>query len=423
MKGKTVNRSLPPPVQCREGFFIPLQYPRLALLVALAHLVLLASGPPSGSFRYTPFGASLLPAGPPHALGRLRAASVMNFVVDREKFQKNDVRAGRYHILREGVFGFGLCVVRAPFRGANSVFAGGTAMMKLADSRRVMALVCAGAAALAPQATGTLLFAQFQIQVVEIDLSPPDAADNDVITFRLTGIWSNGCVPQSPVVSVSPGTVRIDATNPGVVCTLSLTPWNLAGTIGKLSPGRYDVIVGFSGPSMSSPVELGRRSLTVADSSLLNEAILPIVVNGAIAEKLHFQTIFTVLNGSAGRWKRTLQVYSNAGAASGVFCSPLAPPPSNATFALSPNGQYLQFTSADLAFLNGWARLRWEGPASVLVSEELTLVAAAAARSQLVCDRPSTEKLSSAQIAAIKPAREFKMPMTINPNRKPSGAL
>jgi len=52
---------LPPPVQCREGFLIPLQYPRQELLVALAHLLL---------------------------LGRLRAASVMNFVLDREKFQK-----------------------------------------------------------------------------------------------------------------------------------------------------------------------------------------------------------------------------------------------------------------------------------------------------------------------------------------------
>src|SRR5438034_8616392 len=305
------------------------------------------------------------------------------------------------------------------------MIAWGIAMMKVADSRIVMALTCAGTVilALASQTTDTLLFAQFQIQVAQIDLSPPDAADNDVITFRLAGIWSNGCIPQSPVVSVSCGTVRIDTTNPGVVCTLSLTPWNLAGTIGKLSPGRYDVIVGFSGPSMSSPVELGRRSLTVADSSLLNEAILPIVVNGAIAEKLHFQIIFTVLNGSAGDVKGTLQVYSNAGAASGVFCSPLAPPPSNATFAISPNGQYLQFTSADLAFLNGWARLRWEGPAPVLVSEELTLVGAAPARCQLVCDRPSTEKLSSATIAAVKPAREFKMPMTINPNRQTAVVL
>jgi len=269
----------------------------------------------------------------------------------------------------------------------------------------------------------TLLFAQLQAQVALIDLSPPDAADNDVITFNLSGTWSNGCVPQSPVVSVSPGTVRIDTTNPGVVCTQALTPWTLTGTIGKLSPGSYDVVVRFSGPSMSSPMEVGRRRLTVANSAVLTEVILPIVVNGAIAEKLHFQTIFTVLNGLSGDVKGTLQVYSNAGAASGVFCSPLAPAPSNATFALNTNAQYLQFTSADLDFLNGWARVRWEGPAPVLVSEELTLVAAAPARCQLVCNRPSTEKLSSAQIAAVKPAREFKMPLTINPNRQTAVAL
>src|SRR5437879_9460613 len=139
-------------------------------------------------------------------------------------------------------------------------------MMKVADSRIVMALTCT-ATVLLMLASQVLLFAQFQIQVVQIDLSPPDAADNDVITFRLTGTWSNGCVPQSPVVSVSPGTVRIDTTNPGVVCTQAITSWMLTGTIGKLSPGRYDVIVRFSGPSTSSPVELGRRSLTVADSS------------------------------------------------------------------------------------------------------------------------------------------------------------
>src|SRR5881397_3549064 len=176
------------------------------------------------------------------------------------------------------------------------MIAWGIAMMKVADSRIVMALTCAGTVilALASQTTGTLLFAQFQIQVVQIDLSPPDAADNDVITFRLAGIWSNGCIPQSPVVSVSPGTVRIDTTNPGVVCTQSLTPWTLTGTIGKLSPGSYDVVVRFSGPSMSSPMEVGRRRLTVANSAVLTEVILPIVVNGAIAEKLHFQTIFTV---------------------------------------------------------------------------------------------------------------------------------
>src|SRR2546426_7667608 len=96
-------------------------------------------------------------------------------------------------------------------------------MVKVADSRIVMALTCAGTVilALAAQTTGTLLFAQFQTQVVQIDLSPPDAADNDVITFRLSGTWQDSCAPQSPVVSVSPGTVRIDTTNPGVVCLFS----------------------------------------------------------------------------------------------------------------------------------------------------------------------------------------------------------
>src|SRR5262249_26828157 len=139
--------------------------------------------------------------------------------------------------------------------------------MKAAASRIVMAVIRTGTVilALASQAAGPLLFAQIQIQVVQIDLSPPDAADNDVISFRLSRVWSNCCIPQSAVVSVSAGTVRIDTTNSGVVCTQSLTPWTLTGTIGKLPPGRYDVVARFSGPNLSDPLELGRRSFTVAD--------------------------------------------------------------------------------------------------------------------------------------------------------------
>jgi len=288
-------------------------------------------------------------------------------------------------------------------------------MTKLTRFRIVRAM----AVMLALQAAVILLFGQ--LQVAQIDLSPPDAADNDVVTARLSGTWPNSCVPQSPIVSVSPGTVRIDTSNPGTVCLSVLTPWTLAATIGKLSPGRYDVIVRFSSPGSS--VDLGRRTLTVADSSLLNEVILPTVVNGAVAEKLHYQTIFTVMNASTEVVTGTLQVYNNSGTPFGVFCSPLAPPPSNAAFTLSPNGQYVQFTSTDLAFLNGWARLRWQGPTPVLVSEELTLVAAAPSPCQLVCNRPSTEKLSSVQITAARAAREFKMPMTINPNRQTAVAL
>jgi hypothetical protein len=62
-----------------------------------------------------------------------------------------------------------------------------------------------------------------------------------------------------------------------------------------------------------------------------SELILPIVVNGAVAETLHYQTIFTMLNASLQEVRASLQVFKNDGKRDGVFCSPLAPPPSGAT--------------------------------------------------------------------------------------------
>jgi len=85
-----------------------------------------------------------------------------------------------------------------------------------------------------------------------------------------------------------------------------------------------------------------------------------------------------------------LQAYHNAGTPGGVFCSPLAPPPSRLTAMLDPGEAFLRFTSADLPFHNGWARLTWEGPSSLLVSEELTLVAAPPSPCLLICNWPST---------------------------------
>lgn len=154
-----------------------------------------------------------------------------------------------------------------------------------------------------------------------------------------------------------------------------------------------------------------------------NEMVLPIVVNGPVAERLHYQTIFTILNASTQDIAATLQIYGNAGTPAGVFCSPVAPPPSSVTITLRPNAQYFSFTSADLPFLIGWARLRWEGSSSILASVEITQVAAAPSPCLLVCNRPSTEKLASAQISALRPAKEFRLPLTINRNRQTALAL
>jgi hypothetical protein len=53
----------------------------------------------------------------------------------------------------------------------------------------------------------------------------------------------------------------------------------------------------------------------------------------------------------------------------------------------------------------------------------LTLAAAVPSPCLLVCNLPSREKLSSAQIWAVKPAREFKFPVTINRYRQTAVAL
>lgn len=262
-----------------------------------------------------------------------------------------------------------------------------------------------------------------QDQNTRIEISPPNPVSNDNIVYRLSGTWRDSCVPQSPKVSVSAGEVRIRTSNPGSACAQVLTPWSLMGSLGELTPGGYSLIVDYSGPGAPAAVEKARTSFSVAPSATFNEAILPLVINGTAAEKLHYQTIFTILNTTTQSVNATLQVYSNEGTPGGVFCAPLAPPPSSLTATLNPDELFLRFTSADLPFRNGWARLTWEGPSSLLASEEVTLVAAPPPPCLLICNWPSTEKVSSMQVPAMVPAIEFRLPITFNPYRQTALAL
>ncbi len=251
-----------------------------------------------------------------------------------------------------------------------------------------------------------------------IDLSPANPTTMDDIAYKLVGTWQNGCAPQTPQVSVSGSVVQIKTSNPGQACTQALTPWILSGSVGRLPAGAYDLVVEHSAAGSTTPLEIARKSFLVSGSASINELIFPVVANGVVLEKLFYQTIFTVLNTSGYDVAATLQVYDSTGKTAGAFCSPLAPPPSSMAATLKPNAQLFQFTSADLPFLNGWARLRWEGGAPILASEELSLVASTPARCLLVCNHPSTEKVSSTQIYGIKPAREFRFPVTLNTYRQ-----
>ncbi len=256
-----------------------------------------------------------------------------------------------------------------------------------------------------------------------IELKPANPTNKDNVAFTLSGVWPNGCVPQSPKVSVGSGEIRIDTSFPSEICTASLTPWSLTGSVGVLAAGDYLLTVTYSSPGSATPMEIGRKAFTVTSASVGNEAIFPIVVNGAVGTNAHYQSIFTVLNASSQDVHATLEIYNNSGTPTGAFCSPLAPPPSSVTATLSPGGELFRFTSADLPFLNGWGRLRWDGSPGILASAEVTLIAAPPDRCLLVCNRPSTEKLSSAQIPAVRPAQEFRFPLTLNRNRQTALAI
>ena len=93
------------------------------------------------------------------------------------------------------------------------------------------------------------------------------------------------------------------------------------------------------------------------------------------------------------------------------------------TATLNPGEQSLRFTSADLPFHNGWARLTWEGSSSLLASEEVTLAAAPPSPCLLICNWPSYAKISSMQVSAMKPAVEFRLPITFNQYRQTALAL
>jgi hypothetical protein len=257
----------------------------------------------------------------------------------------------------------------------------------------------------------------------QVQLCPSNPMSSDNIIVRLSGVWSNGCVPQSPIVSISSTVIRIKTSNPWVACTQAIVPWSLTPSVGPLAPGAYSIIVDYTGPGLPTPVEIARKSFSVSPVSLYNEVILPVVVNGSIADKLHYQTIFTILNTTAQTVVADLQVYSNEGAPGGVFCSPVAPPPSIVSATLKPGADYVSFTSADLPFHDGWARLRWQGSTSLVAGAEVTLVGAPPSPCLLVCNRPSTEKISSTQVPAVVAAREFRFPVTINRFRQTALAL
>lgn len=83
------------------------------------------------------------------------------------------------------------------------------------------------------------------------------------VFIQISGVYKNGCVPQSPVASLFGATITINTSNPGTVCTQALTPWGpYTIGVGILSPGTYLVRV-IHHPANAAPELLGTRTFVV----------------------------------------------------------------------------------------------------------------------------------------------------------------
>ncbi len=80
-----------------------------------------------------------------------------------------------------------------------------------------------------------------------VEVDPPDPTSAVSISLILSGVWCDDCVPESPTVSIVGTRITVSTTNKRLMCLPVTTPWELRVPIGRLSPGRYDVLVLYKG--------------------------------------------------------------------------------------------------------------------------------------------------------------------------------
>jgi hypothetical protein len=119
--------------------------------------------------------------------------------------------------------------------------------------------------------------------VANITLAPANPTTDDEIVLQLSGNWPNGCVPQSPQVSLLGNEIRINTANPAQACITVVTPWSLAVPLGKLAaPGNYTARVIHT--SVEGVAEIGRLAFSVGNGRPVISTIVPgQVISGAQA--------------------------------------------------------------------------------------------------------------------------------------------
>lgn len=91
----------------------------------------------------------------------------------------------------------------------------------------------------------------------QIGVIPPHPRAGEPVGLRLSGSWSDGCVPErAQVARIGNGIyvaliTRVEM-DPNAICTLAITPWELTLPVGALEAGMYFVTVVYKGKPVAS---------------------------------------------------------------------------------------------------------------------------------------------------------------------------
>ncbi len=153
------------------------------------------------------------------------------------------------------------------------------------------------------------------------------------------------------------------------------------------------------------------------------DLILPIVVNGYVRQPIHYQTTIRMVNLSANPVQVTLEAYQNDGTPVRILeLFPVARAGTKTTLNLDGFGSLETFTAEDVPNLNGWVRLTFDAGASIQASAEVSLIDAAVGPHP-ICHRPSTEILTTVQVASVRTAKKVSGFAVIRENRKSAYAI
>ena len=108
----------------------------------------------------------------------------------------------------------------------------------------------------------SVLFLSFSVSAGEpietrIQVVPPHPRAGEPVSLRLSGSWSDGCVPERAQVARIGNGIFVDLItrvemDPHAICTMAITPWDLTIPVGALEAGMYFVTVVYKGKPVAS---------------------------------------------------------------------------------------------------------------------------------------------------------------------------